>query len=153
MGRALRSLGPPEDTETPRGARPFAMSRLVFPAVELVSHIPDVHHPLGRYVRRRHRIELSRKELVHRPAHEREFAVHHEAGHWWRTDRIDDHLVGGDEDEEAFADAFAFYFIEPAQLRPGSCKLIMGTVGPDEAHVRRFLEAATQRLEEEIRHG
>jgi len=127
------------------------MSRLVFPEVELVSHIPDVHHPLGRYVRDRHRIELSRKELQHRPPHEREFAVHHEAGHWWRCDRVDDHLIHGPEDEEAFADAFAFFFIEPAQLRPRSCLLILATMGSDEAHVRRFLEAAARRLEEEIR--
>ena len=66
-------------------APPAASVFPVFPDVELVHHIPWPDHPLGRYVRKRRRVELSRSELLRRDREERRFAVYHELGHWWRT--------------------------------------------------------------------
>lgn len=102
-----------------------------FPSAELVTHIPMAQHPLGRYVRARRRMEFSCKELSSRSKAVREFAVFHELGHWWRCERVPDLVIGSDQDEEDFADAFAHFFLQPIKLSPHDRAVVESTLPSD----------------------
>lgn len=127
---------------------------MVFPTVELVHHIPCPGHPLGRYVRERRRVELSRVELAARPAVERRFALYHELGHWWRTERVPDSLMHGDVDEEEFADMFAFFFVGGSELDMDARAVFMGSITlAEEGQIATFAEEVLGHLDAELGHG
>ena len=124
---------------------------MAFPSVELVHHIPCPGHPLGRYVRERKRVELSCLELTPRPAVERRFALYHELGHWWRTERVPDRLMHGDADEEEFADMFAFFFVGSSELDADArAVFIDGITLVEEGQISAFAEDVLARLNEEL---
>lgn len=124
---------------------------MAFPEVELVHHIPCPGHPLGRYVRERRKVELSRKELASRRAVERRFALYHELGHWWRTERVPDQLMHGDEDEEEFADMFAFFFVGGSELDANARDVFVNSITlVEEGKILAFGEDVLARLEAEL---
>jgi hypothetical protein len=127
---------------------------MAFPEVELVHHIPCPGHPLGRYVRERKRVELSRKELAGRNEVERRFALYHELGHWWRTERVPDRLMRGGEDEEEFADMFAFFFVGGSELDANAREVFVdGITMLEEAKILGFAEEVLGRLDAELGRG
>lgn len=124
---------------------------MAFPEVELVHHIPCPGHPLGRYVRERKRVELSRNELAGRSEVERRFALYHELGHWWRTERVPDRLMHGDADEEEFADMFAFFFVGGSELDFNAREVFVKSITlVEEAKILGFAEEVFGRLNEEL---
>ena len=130
------------------------MRELVFPKVELVHHIPCPGHPLGRYVRDRKHVELSRTELSRRPTPLRRFALYHELGHWWRTSYVPDELVCGDLDEEEYADMFALFFVGRSDATPSMRRtdtVFLNTITmQQELQILRFAEEVLRTLEDEL---
>lgn len=128
---------------------------IVFPEVELVHHIPWPDHPLGRYVRDKRHVELSRKELLHSNEDIRRYAVYHELGHWWRIERIPDSLVHDGDDEEAFADMFALFFLHSGDgmSREANEIFLCGMTMNEEVAIMDFAERVILVLNDELAHG
>lgn len=126
------------------------MSSAVYPKVELVQHIPYPGHPLGRYVRERKRVELSRKELEGRSALERRFALYHELGHWWRTEHVADHLMHGTNDEEEFADMFAIFFVGGDMGSDWNELFVQSITCEQQSDIEAFARHVLERLDEEL---
>lgn len=121
-----------------------------YPKVELVQHIPYPGHPLGRYVRERRRVELSRKELEGRSSVERRFALYHELGHWWRTEHFPDRLMRGTHDEEEFADMFALFFVG-GETGSDWTELFSQDISPElKNDVEAFAQHVLEQLDEEL---
>jgi hypothetical protein len=127
---------------------------MAFPEVELVHHIPCPGHPLGRYVRERKRVELSRKELKSRSEVERRFALYHELGHWWRTERVQNRLMRDGADEEEFADLFALFFMGGSELDANAREIFIGSITlVEEGKILGFAEEVLGRLDAELGRG
>jgi Zn-dependent peptidase ImmA (M78 family) len=93
---------------------------------------------------------LASDELKKHDEEIRRFAVFHEIGHFWSVS-----VLGGEtntEDEEAFADAFATYFLSPSSLTgPWSAFLSTKCFEANDAErVETFAEEIIKNLEKAL---
>jgi len=143
------------------------MSTLIFPDVKLVESLKYGSHPQGRFnnIARPPRIELSLSGCKDFNEDLLRFIVFHEIGHWyrWSSIALGDifgskpeevfFIFGSPNSEEGFADAFASYFLERAEMRkryPDQLQKLSGWLAGKEHQIAAFADRTLEALSAEL---
>lgn len=116
-----------------------------FPKVMLLKNIRLKEKPLGRYLPGKRQIELSLTAFKEREPDDQRFTVYHELGHWWRCEMVPE--MPNNQEEQEFADAFAYYFVSPGTLDPRARSYFKSSLA-DEKGISEFAEEICKRLKE-----